>query len=88
MSVWSWEKRPSNDVGADNLKLYPRLVFWGHLNDSSVFQIMNQGGVLQAARQRGFIAVELVGKGQGRWQFDIRGNNPRVCDKVWGTLCL
>jgi hypothetical protein len=88
MSVMSWETQPKSEIRLDSLKRYPKLVIFGYLDDSAVYRIMTEGGVLKNARAIGYSGIEFMTKGPGgRWLYDITGTEPHPCD-ISRRVCL
>ncbi len=90
MSVFTFEKNDKRLDGAStkHRELYPRLVFFGNLSDSLVFQISGKGEVLKNAAALGFAGVQFNSLGAGGiWLYDVSGATLPPCD-VTGRVCL
>ncbi len=84
-NVFALEKRAGTSF--DPLGRYPRLVFLGYLNDSSVYQAVTAGKVLEGAKEIGFAGVEFASKGRAAfWRYDLTGQTLPSCD-ITQRLC-
>lgn len=79
MDVFALAKKDESTTG----KL-PQLQLFGYMNRAAIYQIITTLDLIRLARDAGFKSLDMNGKGQGRYIFDLTGAG-RVCTR---DLCF